>query len=112
MRLLIIEDEKRLAENIAQALREAGFAVDHAADGITGAHMAVQDIFDAIILDLMLPGKSGKRVLTELRQTKSRTPVLVLTALEGKETIVDLLNSGADDYLAKPFDLGELLARV
>jgi len=112
VRLLIIEDEKRLAENIAQALREAGFAVDHAADGITGAHMAVQDIFDAIILDLMLPGKSGKRVLTELRQTKSRTPVLVLTALEGKETIVDLLNSGADDYLAKPFDLGELLARV
>ncbi|QEE28474.1 response regulator transcription factor [Terriglobus albidus] len=112
MRLLIIEDEKRLAENIAQALREAGFAVDYAADGITGSHMAVQDIFDAIILDLMLPGKSGKRVLTELRQTKSRTPVLVLTALEGKETIVDLLNSGADDYLAKPFDLGELLARV
>jgi two-component system response regulator PhoP len=112
VRLLIIEDEKRLAENIAQALREAGFAVDHAADGITGSHMAVQDIFDAIILDLMLPGKSGKRVLTELRQTKSRTPVLVLTALEGKETVVDLLNSGADDYLAKPFDLGELLARV
>ena len=112
MRLLIIEDEKRLAENIAQALREAGFAVDHAADGITGAHMAVQDIFDAVILDLMLPGKSGKRVLTELRQSKSRTPVLILTALEGKETIVDLLNSGADDYLAKPFDLGELLARV
>lgn len=112
MRLLLIEDEIRLAENITQALREAGFAVDHAADGVAGAHLASQDVFDAIILDLMLPGKNGKRVLTEIRQLKLQTPVLILTAQEGKESIVDLLNSGADDYLAKPFDLGELLARV
>lgn len=112
MRLLLIEDEQRLAENIAAALRETGFAVDHAADGEAGSHLAEQDVFDAIILDLMLPGKSGQRVLRDLRQKKLRTPVLILTAQEGKESVVELLNSGADDYLAKPFDLGELIARV
>jgi len=112
VRLLLIEDEQRLAENIAAALRETGFAVDHAADGEAGSHLAEQDVFDAIILDLMLPGKSGQRVLRDLRQKKLRTPVLILTAQEGKESVVELLNSGADDYLAKPFDLGELIARV
>jgi two-component system response regulator PhoP len=112
VRLLLIEDEQRLAENIAAALRETGFAVDHAADGEAGSHLAEQDVFDAIILDLMLPGKSGQRVLRDLRQKKLPTPVLILTAQEGKESVVELLNSGADDYLAKPFDLGELIARV
>lgn len=112
MRLLLIEDEQRLADNIAAALRESGFAVDHAADGSTGSYLAEQDIYDAVILDLMLPGKSGQAVLRDLRQKKLRTPVLILTAQEGKESVVELLNSGADDYLAKPFDLGELIARV
>ncbi|WP_035349069.1 response regulator transcription factor [Edaphobacter aggregans] len=112
MRLLLIEDEERLAENITAALREAGFAVDHAPDGLAGSHMAEQDVFDAVILDLMLPGKSGQKVLKDLRQAKLHTPVLILTAQEGKESVVELLNSGADDYLAKPFDLGELIARV
>lgn len=112
MRLLLIEDEERLAENIAEALREAGFAVDHVGDGLSGSHLAEQDVFDVIILDLMLPGKSGQRVLKDLRHRKLHTPVLILTAQEGKESVVDLLNSGADDYLAKPFDLGELIARV
>lgn len=112
MRLLLIEDEQRLADNIAAALRESGFAVDHAADGSTGSYLAEQDIYDAVILDLMLPGKRGQAVLRDLRQKKLRTPVLILTAQEGKESVVELLNSGADDYLAKPFDLGELIARV
>jgi DNA-binding response OmpR family regulator len=112
VRLLVIEDEYRLAENIAQALREAGFAVDHAADGPSGSHLAEQNVFDAVILDLMLPGKSGQQVLRDLRARGFHTPVLVLTAQEGKESIVELLNHGADDYLAKPFDLGELIARV
>lgn len=112
MRLLLIEDEQRLADNIAAALRESGFAVDHAADGDAGSYLAEQDIYDAIILDLMLPEKSGQAVLRDLRQRKLRTPVLILTAQEGKESVVELLNSGADDYLAKPFDLGELIARV
>jgi two-component system response regulator PhoP len=112
MRVLIIEDEERLAENIASALRETGVAVDHASDGVMGAQFAAQDVYDAIILDLMLPGKSGQRVLRDLRRSKIHTPVLILTAQEGKESVVELLNAGADDYLGKPFDLGELLARV
>jgi DNA-binding response OmpR family regulator len=112
LRLLLIEDEIRLAENISAALRETGFAVDHAAEGELGSHMAEQDVFDAIILDLMLPGKSGQVVLKELRRRKQETPVLILTAQEGKASVVELLNLGADDYLAKPFDLGELIARV
>ena len=112
MRLLLIEDEHRLAENIAEALREAGYAVDHAADGACGFHLAEQNVFDVIILDLMLPKKSGQQVLRDLRSQRLHTPVLILTAQEGKESVVELLNLGADDYLAKPFDLGELLARV
>lgn len=112
MRLLLIEDEHRLAENIAEALREAGYAVDHAADGACGFYLAEQNVFDVIILDLMLPKKSGQQVLRDLRSQRLHTPVLILTAQEGKESVVELLNLGADDYLAKPFDLGELLARV
>ena len=106
MRVLLIEDEQRLAENIVSALRETGLAVDHAPDGETGSHLAEQGVYDAIVLDLMLPGKSGQRVLHDLRRGKFSTPVLVLTAQEGKESIVELLNAGADDYLSKPFDLG------
>jgi two-component system response regulator PhoP len=112
VRLLLVEDEQRLAENIAEALREVGFAVDHAPDGDMGSHLAERDVYDVIILDLMLPGKSGQRVLRDLRERRLGTPVLILTAQEGKESVVELLNSGADDYLAKPFDLGELIARV
>lgn len=112
MRLLLIEDEQRLAANISQALREVGFVVDHAADGLLGAHLAEGSSFDTIILDLMLPGKSGQQILRELRAKKCSTPVLILTAQEGKESVIELLNSGADDYLAKPFDLLELIARV
>ena len=112
MRILLIEDERRLAENIVAALRETGFAVDHAGDGEEGSQFAEQDVYDAIVLDLMLPAKSGQRVLRDLRQKKVQTPVLILTAQEGKESVIDLLNAGADDYLAKPFDLGELLARI
>lgn len=112
MRVLLVEDEQRLAENIVAALRETGLAVDHAADGETGSHLGEQGIYDAIVLDLMLPGKSGQRVLQELRRRKLHTPVLILTAQESKESVVNLLNAGADDYLSKPFDLGELLARI
>jgi two-component system response regulator PhoP len=112
MRVLLIEDEQRLAENIVAALRETGLAVDHAANGDMGSDLADQDLYDAIILDLMLPRKSGQEVLRRLRREKLHTPVLILTAQEGKQSIVELLNAGADDYLSKPFDLGELLARV
>jgi two-component system, OmpR family, response regulator len=112
MRVLIIEDELRLAENLCAALRETGLAVDHAADGFSGEHLAQQDQYDIIILDLMLPGKSGFAVLRSLRQKRKATPVLILTAQEDKASVIELLNAGADDYLSKPFDLGELIARV
>lgn len=112
MRVLLVEDEQRLAENIVAAFRETGLAVDYALDGESGSHMAEQDIYDTIVLDLMLPGKTGQRVLRDLRERGIHTPVLILTAQEGKESIIELLNAGADDYLSKPFDLGELLARV
>jgi len=112
MRVLLVEDEQRLAENIVAALRETKLAVDHAPDGETGSYLAEQGIYDAIVLDLMLPGRSGQNVLRNLRKREIHTPVLILTAQEGKESIIALLNAGADDYLSKPFDLGELLARV
>ena len=112
MRVLLVEDELRLAENLREALCESGLAVDHAADGLSGEQLAHQDIYDVIVLDLMLPGKSGLGILRSLRQKGLATPVLILTAQEGKSSIVELLNAGADDYLSKPFDLGELLARV
>lgn len=113
MRVLIVEDELRLAENLARALRESsGFAVDHAQDGIDGEHLSQDGYYDIIILDLMLPGQSGLSLLKKLRASRNSTPVLVLTAREGPESTVELLNEGADDYLSKPFDLGELIARV
>jgi two-component system response regulator PhoP len=102
-----------LAQNLAQAIaKNAGFAVDVALNGEDGLHMATSVSFDAIVLDLMLPRLSGQEVLAGLRRAGSRTPVLVLTAIDDKASVVALLNSGADDYLAKPFDLGELLARI
>jgi two-component system response regulator PhoP len=112
MRALIVEDELRLAENLTSALRETGLAVDHAANGLYGEQLAQQDLYDVIILDLMLPGKNGLAVLRSLRQKGKTTPVLILTAQEDKTTTVELLNAGADDYVSKPFDLGELIARV
>ena len=113
MRVLIIEDEARLAENVARSLREsAGYAVDVALDGEEGAFMAESNPYDLVILDLMLPRLDGLSVLQRMRGGGSAVPVLVLTARDEKESIVALLNAGADDYVAKPFDLGELLART
>ena len=113
MRVLIIEDEPRVAANIATALREGpGYAVDIAHDGIRGTDLASEGTYDLIVLDLMIPGVSGLDVLQHLRGTKQSVPVLVLTARSEKESTITLLNAGADDYMAKPFDLGELLARA
>jgi len=113
MRVLLVEDEHRLAENLATALRDGpGFAVDCAADGLTGDELAGYRCYDLIVLDLMLPKLDGLALLRRLRARQDPTPVLILTAKEGKAAIVELLNAGADDYLAKPFDLGELIARV
>jgi len=113
MRVLLVEDEVRLADNLAAALRDGpGFAVDWAADGEAGDDSARNRVYDLIILDLMLPRLDGLSLLRRLRARHDATPVLILTAKEGKNTIIELLNAGADDYLAKPFDLGELIARA
>jgi DNA-binding response OmpR family regulator len=112
MRILIIEDERRLADNIGRSMREgAGYAVDLAFDGEEGLYMAESNPYDLVLLDLMLPRIDGKTVLERMRTAGITTPVLVLTARDEKESIVAVLNSGADDYVTKPFDLGELVAR-
>jgi two-component system response regulator PhoP len=111
MRVLVVEDEIRLAENVARALRQGpSYAVDTASDGEEGLFLAETN--DLIILDLMLPKLSGLEVLKHYRKPGRDTPVLILTARDEKESIVTLLNAGADDYLSKPFDLGEFLARA
>ncbi|HEX8323616.1 MAG TPA: response regulator transcription factor [Tepidisphaeraceae bacterium] len=111
MRVLVIEDEPDLLDVLAQALRETGYAVDEASDGKTGLFKATGNDYDAIILDLMLPGLSGLDVLKELRRTKP-TPVLILTARDATPDRVKGLDAGADDYLTKPFELVELQARL
>ena len=113
MRVLVVEDEARLAENVATALREgAGYAVDVATDGQEALLLCAVRSYDLVLLDLMLPKLSGQEVLRKLRTGNETTPVLVLTAISETRSKVDLLNLGADDYLTKPFDLGELLARA
>ena len=113
MRVLLVEDEMRLAENVAQALRDGpGFAVDHAEDGQTGLSLAENLCYDLIILDLMLPKMDGQTVLRRLRERGDSTAVLILTARSERSSIIQLLNYGADDYVSKPFDLGELIARA
>jgi two-component system response regulator PhoP len=113
MRVLVVEDEVRLADNLAAALREGpGFAVDCAEDGEIGQQLAEQGCYDLIVLDLMLPKVDGLTLLRRLRARADATPVLILTAKDGTASTIELLNSGADDYLSKPFDLGELIARA
>jgi DNA-binding response OmpR family regulator len=112
MRLLIIEDDKKLATLLARGLREEGFAVDCSHDGEDGAFQAIERNYDAIVLDVMLPVMDGFEVLERLRAKDRTTPVLMLTARGAVQDRVRGLNSGADDYLRKPFEFEELLARV
>lgn len=111
MRILIIEDEKKVVGFIKKGLEEETYAVDAAYDGEEGLHMAEQNPYDLIILDIMLPKVDGLEVLTRLRGGKIETPVLLLTAKDSVEDKVEGLNMGADDYLTKPFAFSELLAR-
>jgi len=112
MRVLLIEDYKPLRKSVAQGLEEAGFAVDVAADGEEGWWYARSGEYDAIVLDLMLPGIDGLTILKRLRTAGRQTHVLILTAKDTLEDRVLGLNLGADDYLVKPFGFEELLARV
>ncbi len=112
MRILLIEDDQRAADSIARSLRSEGYAVDVARDGMAGEELAKVNDNDIIILDLMLPKQDGWTTCAHLRRDKISTPILMLTALDGVDDRIKGLDSGADDYLAKPFHLGELLARI
>ena len=112
MRLLVIEDEQKVANFIKQGLEEEGYAVDHAADGASGLQMALEGLHDVIVLDVMLPKLDGLSVLQQLRQETITTPVLLLTVRATIEDKVLGLDAGADDYLTKPFAFEEFVARV
>ena len=112
MRMLVVEDNRRLNGVLRASLAEAGYAVDAAYDGPEGSEMALATPYDAIILDVMLPGRDGLAVCRELRQRGVTTPILLLTALDTVQDRVRGLDSGADDYLVKPFAMSELLARL
>ena len=112
MRLLVIEDEKRLAQNLAELLRRQGYTVDVSSDGVSGYDNAVTDIYDLILLDAMLPGMDGFTLLRRLRTGGHAVPVLMLTARSDLSDRVQGLDCGADYYLTKPFEPEELLACV
>lgn len=110
--ILVVEDERHLADSIGRRLQEEGYSVDLAHDGEEGLHLAGSKKYDLIVLDLLLPRKDGMQVLRELRREKVRSMVLVLTARSTVEDRVEGLRAGADDYLAKPFAFAELMARI
>jgi DNA-binding response OmpR family regulator len=111
--ILLVEDNRDIAEMVAEFLERKGYAVDHAGDGVTGLHLAVTNPYDVIVLDLMLPGLGGLAVCRKLRQEAKRdTPLLMLTARDTVDDKVMGLEAGADDYLVKPFDIRELEVRI
>lgn len=112
MRILIVEDEKALANNLKKGLSEEGYSADVAYDGEEGGFMAETEPYDLIILDIMLPKADGITILRNLRKQSIKTPVLMLTAKDTLPDKIKGLDTGADDYLTKPFDFDELLARV
>lgn len=112
MRLLIVEDDKKLAAFITKGFRESGFAVDHCADGEEGVIMATGNEYDAAIIDIMLPSLDGLSLIKEMRKKRITTPVLILSAKGSVDDHVKGLQTGGDDYLAKPFAFAELHARI
>ena len=112
MRVLLIEDDLKTASFISKGLKEAGFAVDHVADGESGLQMASVESYDAAIVDIMLPKMDGLTLIETLRQEKINTPVIILSAKRAVDDRVKGLQRGGDDYLTKPFAFSELLARV
>lgn len=112
MRILVVEDEKKIASLIRKGLVEAGFNPLICARGDDALHLATTERFDALVLDIMLPGRDGLSVLRQLRELRNAVPVILLTARDGLAERVDGLNLGADDYLTKPFSIEELVARL
>ncbi|HXG20380.1 MAG TPA: response regulator transcription factor [Methylomirabilota bacterium] len=112
MRILVVEDDEKIAAFLTTGLRQAGFAVDHAADGEEGFGLAATESYDVAVVDLMLPKRDGLALIEELRRRKVNTPVLILSAKRSVDDRVRGLQTGGDDYLTKPFAFAELLARV
>lgn len=112
MRILLIEDDVKVASLVTQGLKEAGFAVDRAVDGEEGLHMALNEPYDTAIVDIMLPKLDGLSLIEELRRQKVNIPILILSAKRSVDERVQGLQRGSDDYLTKPFAFSELLARV
>jgi two-component system OmpR family response regulator len=112
MRVLVVEDDTKIAEFVMSGLKQAGFVVDHASDGEEGLHLALHESYDAAVIDIMLPGLDGLSLIEEMRRKTINTPVLILSAKRTVDDRVKGLQSGGDDYLTKPFAFSELLARV
>ena len=112
VRVLVVEDERRLAESLKIGLGREGFAVDLAFDGVDGLWMARENAYDAIVLDIMLPGRDGNSICDELRKSEVNTPILMLTARDGEQEHAESLNVGADDFLTKPFSFVVLIAHL
>jgi two-component system OmpR family response regulator len=112
MRILVVEDDAKIASFVEKGLRAAGYAVDHAADGETGLHLALTEPYDVAVVDIMLPKLDGLSVIDQMRQAKRNTPVIILSAKGSVDDRVKGLQTGGDDYMTKPFAFSELLARV
>jgi len=112
MRILLIEDDKKIASFIEKGLKEAGFAVDVAPDGTDGLHFALTESYDAAIVDIMLPGLDGISLIERMRASRITTPVIILSAKRAVDDRIKGLQAGGDDYLTKPFSFSELLARI
>ncbi len=112
MRLLLIEDDIKIASFVKKGLEEAGFTVDHGADGEEGLYLALNESYDAAVIDIMLPKLDGLTIIDEMRKNKINTPVIILSAKQTVDDRIKGLQTGGDDYLTKPFSFAELLARV
>ncbi len=112
MRILLVEDDDKIATFVVKGLKQAGFAVDHRSDGVEGVHLALTEPYDAAVIDIMLPGMDGLQIIEEMRRNKMNYPVIILSAKRSVEDRVKGLQTGSDDYLTKPFSFSELLARI